>query len=140
MVQVLQYQHWKKEKGLTVMEIIVSLTILVIVSLAVLSVALYSFNVQTKANVRQRFSHMVNDVVMMYQTYENDDFELAFNKYTGQTITYGTDTIFYFDESFNYHEEEGSQYYLNCDFESDSFHISACYIDNTVIHERSVAK
>ena len=140
MVKNFNHGNWKKEKGLTVVEIMVSLAIIVIVSLAVLSIALFSTRTQSNTSVKQRFSRMVNDVAMMYQSYENDDFELAFNKYTGQTIEYGVDTIYYFDSSFNFSEETGSRYYLNCDFDTNTLIVSACYKDNTVIHERSVAK
>ena len=131
---------WKKEKGLTIVEIIVSLAVIVIVSLAVVSVALFSTKTQANTHVKQYFSRMVNDIAMMYESYEDEKFELAFNNYTGQTIEYGVDIVYYFNSSFQYQEESGSAYSLRCDFDVDTLKVTASYSDNTLIHERSVSK
>ncbi len=140
MVQNSYHGTWKKEKGLTIAEVIVSLAVIVIVSLAVVSVALFSTQTQANTRVKQRFSRIVSDIAMLYETYEDDDFEFAFNNYSGQTIVYGVDKTFYYDASFNYQSQSGSSYYLVCDFGTNTLKVTASYSDNNVIFERSVSK
>jgi len=140
LVKILNNGNWKKEKGLTVVETIVSLTVITIISIAAFSLSIYAFNTRKKIPINRYFSNLEEQSLKLYQSYEGTDFENAFNLLTGQSITYETDKTFYINKNYEYVTEESASYVLRYDFEPNSLSICAETTDAELIAERSTSK
>jgi len=130
----------KKEKGLTIIEAVVALGIIVILSISAISVAVYTNNIQKRVAMTRYFTVLIDNSISLYLAYEGEDFQLAFNKLTNQSLTYNVDHTFYFDKDLNFTNEASSLYSAKYDFSANSLSIKALYDDGDVIYERSVTK
>ena len=144
MGQILHFGNWKKqEKALTLVETVVSLSIILTVSITVVSISIYSVNSFRISNVKRFFDHEIKNVSELYLTYDETQFISAFNKYTKQTITGFDDTTYYLNSSLEYiPTSEGSNFYLSLDFEDsgNSLTITATSTTGTQLATRSMTK
>ena len=134
--------RWKKEKGLTLTETVVSLAIIVIVAVAATSIAVFSSNSFKKSNLKQYFVQEIDSICNLYLSYESEDFSKAINNSLGITISGFTDSIYYLNSNYEYLENEnGHSYYLEFDFDTDiSLTLSAYKKGGSLITSRSVNK
>ncbi|MCR5348746.1 MAG: prepilin-type N-terminal cleavage/methylation domain-containing protein [Bacilli bacterium] len=108
----------RKEKGLTLVEVVVSLAVVVIVSLAVVSIVVSSSSSLQSASLKGFFTHEVDTLGNLFLSYPDaSDYHDAMLAYTGKNVTRGTDYTLYYDASFHYAAEEGSFYYLTAEFD-----------------------
>lgn len=144
MGQILHIRNWKKQKkALTLVETVVSLSIILIVSITTVSISIYSVNSFRIANTKRFFDHEIKNIVELYLSYNEEQFVSAFNKYTKQSISGYTDTTYYLDSTLQYIESnEGSNFYISLDFENEgmSLDVSAYSNSGTKLSSRSVAK
>ena len=121
MGQILHIRNWKKQKkALTLVETVVSLSIILIVSITTVSISIYSVNSFRIANTKRFFDHEIKNIVELYLSYNEEQFVSAFNKYTKQSISGYTDTTYYLDSTLQYIESnEGSNFYISLDFENE---------------------
>ena len=85
MGQILHFGNWKKqEKALTLVETVVSLSIILIVSIVTVSISVFSVNSFRISNTKRFFDHEIKNIVELYLTYNEEQFKTAFNKYTNQ--------------------------------------------------------
>ena len=146
MEKVFHFGAWKKsQKALTLVETVVSLTIIIIVAITTVSISVYSVNAFRVGNTKRFFEHEIKNIVELYQSYNEEQFVLAFSKYTNQTITGYNDSTYYFNSSLEYIEsEEGSNFYLFLDFGNDGVNgtLDAKAFSNTgtLLASRSVTR
>ena len=141
MVKILNLRNRKKEKGLTLAEVVVAIAIIVIVSAATLSIAVYSSNAFNKASIKNYFVHEINTISKLYLSYDEADFSTAFYDCTGKTISGYTDSTFYLSDSFAFLENESnSAYYMTLTFGEKTLVLGSYYANSTLILERSVSK
>ncbi len=142
MGQILHFGNWKKqEKALTLVETVVSLSIILIVSIVTVSISVFSVNSFRISNTKRFFDHEIKNIVELYLTYNEEQFKTTFNKYTNQTITGYVDTTYYLNSVLEYiPSSEGSNFYINLDFETDSLTISAYSNTGTQLSSRSATR
>ena len=144
MGQILHIRNWKEKKALTLVETVVSLSVILIVSIATVSISVYSVNSFRIANTKRFFDHEIKNIVELYLSYNSEDFKTAFNEYTKQTlINYDTDPKYYLNSSLEYIDgEEGSNFYILLDFENGGLELTASAFSNTgtKLSSRSAAK
>ena len=142
MGQILHFGNWKKqEKALTLVETVVSLSIILIVSIVTISISVFSVNSFRISNTKRFFDHEIKNIVELYLTYNEEQFKTAFNKYTNQTITGYVDRTYYLNSVLEYiPSSEGSNFYINLDFETDSLTISAYSNTGTQLSSRSATR
>ena len=141
MGQTINHGNRKKEKGLTLVEVVISLSVIVIVSIAMVSIAIYSSNAQRKISVGRFFRQHIDNSLNLYQSYSDTDFETAFNSVNNQSITFGNDVTFYLNDSFEYvGDTSNAEYQIAYDFETNSLKVSASYYGGDLIAERSTTK
>ena len=143
MGKILQLRAWQKEKGLTLVETVVSLSIILIITIAAVSISIYSTNSLRIASVKRFFNHEIDSICEMYVTYDNEsDFSNAFLLYTGKTISGYTNTVFYLNSSLNYLDtSEGSDFYISLSFEgATKLDISSFSNTGTALANRSVTR
>ena len=142
MEKVFHNGNWKKqEKGLTLAETVVSLSIILIVSIAAVSISVFSVNAFRVSNTKRFFEHEIKNIVSLYLEYDEANFITAFNKYTDKTISGYVDTTYYFDSSLNYIDgEEGSNFYLVLDFDTNTLDAKAFSNTGTLLVSRSATK
>ena len=140
MAKVLLNGNRKKEKGLTLIETVISLAVIVIVSITAVSVSVYTNNIQKSVEVERYFTVLVDQSLSLYEEYSDSAFETAFNKLTKQTISYGNDHTFYLNLDFSYCEEAYSAYSVKYDFSASSLKVLAMYDGGEVIVEGSTSK
>ena len=141
MGKIINHGNWKKEKGITLIETVVSLTIVIIISLACFSLVIFAANSRKKASVNRFFSNLTHQCLKLYTTYtDGSEFEDGFSILTNQTIEYGVDTTFYLNETYHYVTSESYKYSIIFDFEDDSLKITSLYSNGDKILVRSAAK
>ena len=117
----------RKKKGLTLVETLISLAVIVIVSVATVSIVVYSTNAISSSRRKSFFAHETNTLANLYLTYNDtpEDFTKAVRQYSGQDVVFGTDYTFYYSEEFAYVEEARMSYSLLLDFDVSGLLLSA---------------
>ena len=132
--------RWKKEKGLTLVETIVSLTIFLVVSLSTVSLAVYTVNSFKMVDIKAFFIREIDTIATFYLDYNDTDFSSAFEYYTGQEINGYTNKTFYFNDKYEYISSNGYSYYMSLKFDSNKLTISSFKSSGKDIYERVVNK
>ena len=142
MEKVLFFRHWKKEKAVTLIETVVALSLITIVSVAAVSVAIYSANSFRIASVKRFFNHELDSISEIYVAYDNEsDFRKAFQLHTGKEISGYTNTIYYLDNSLSYLDDsQGSSFYISLSFEGTKLDMGSYSNSGTTLAQRSVTK
>ena len=143
MVQVLHHGNRKTKKALTLLETVIGLSVLVIVSLAAVSLAVYSTTSFQTAKIKRFFRHEVNALAEYFISYDDaSDFAKAVSDYNGKTVTRGTDTVFYYTGAFELTDDvEHGAYKLVLDFTGETeLTITAAHRDDAEILKRSAAR
>ena len=121
MGKVLFHGNRKKEKGITLVETIIAIGVIVIVSLATVSIAVYSSTILSNTRVKEFFARETNTLADFYLTYDTEaKFATAVNAYTGREFTGYSDSTFYYDGAFRVSDEEKKSFYLVLDFETNA--------------------
>ena len=148
MAKVLQSRNRQKiKKGLTLVEVVVSLAIVSIVSIAVISLIITSTNQMRNTSIIRFFDHELAEISNLYMSYtygdEESDYKKALHFYTGVDNS----ETYYYSASFRYvTSEESYSYYVTLDYHEDgegksnTLTLKAYYSDNKVILTREVAK
>lgn len=119
---------------------VVALAIIVIVSVAAISIAVYSSNTQKRVAMSRYFTVLIDNSLRLYETYSDTDFEDAFEALTGQTIYYNTNRTYYLNLDYQYVEESDAAYNIRYVFKSNGLVVTAMYSDGDVIYEGSSLK
>ena len=121
MGKIFNLRNWKKEKGLSIAEVVVAIGIVMIVSTAVVSIASYSSNATNKANVKRFFNHETNSLLTIYlSSKDSEQFKKGIKAYYGNELGY-EDTTIYYKNDFTYAESEAScSYYITLDFQNEN--------------------
>ena len=138
---LLNGNRWKKEKGITLIEILVALSIIILVSVAAVSIATYSATMFNTINVKRFFQREIDNIAELYLSYEEVDFSTAFNKLTGKTISGYTDSTYFVNSNFQYVESvDEYAYKINLTFSGATLDIASVKSDNSPIRSRSVQR
>ena len=143
MDKVLNYENRKVNRGITLIEAIVSLGILVVVSLATVSIAIFSNTSFQSKEVKQYFSHELDNIAKLYLSYDETDFKQSVESSFGLVLSGSgyVDSTFYFDNSYNVlPNETGYEFKTLFDFETNSLSLSTYSKQNKLIYSRSVNK
>jgi len=134
------YHGNRKKKGLTLVETIIALSIISLVSLATVSIIVYSSNALRNTSIKAFFNHEVNSFSSIYIAYHEDGgaYSKAMKQYTGADVTLGEDHTFYYDGSFNVCEAPARMYSLLLDFEPNQLIITASNNQGGTILSREV--
>lgn len=130
----------KKEKGVTLIETVVSLAVIVVVSVIAVSISVYTSNIQKSVEIERYFTVLIENSLSLYQGYENEAFETAFNDLTGQTISYGNDHTYFVSRDYMFVTEEYSLYSVKYDFTENGLTVRSMYDDGEIICEGSTKR
>ena len=131
----------RKEKGLTLLETIVSISILIVVSLATVSIAVFSSNAFKNATARRYFRNEIDSIANLYISYNESDFSTAMNDYLEVEILGYMDSVFYLNSQYKIIEDSSNYAYrLSLDFEEGSLTIGSYSKNNKEIYTRSITK
>lgn len=143
MGKIFHHGNWKKEKGLTLLEVVIALTVIVIVSISVFSISIYSSNALNIANIKNFFVIESSNFANYFLSYDATDFSDAL-VYTTNLESYDSYANFtlYYDSNYSYVEEENAVYHLDFVFtdENSVLTLNAYNKDNSTIYIRSVTK
>ncbi len=148
MGQILQHEHRAKKEGVTLVETVIAIAIVVIVSVAASSVAVYSSNLIHNSSVKRYFQNEVNSVSKLYLEYSGSDFSRAMHDFCAdfceidETFTDGTYT-YHYNHGFDVVTGEAAyDYVLDLTFSDscNSLAIASRYSDGSAIYSRSLAK
>ena len=139
MAKVLNHGN-RKEKGLTLVEVVIALGIVVTVSLATVSIVVYSSSSLQSSARKSFFQHEIDTFADLYLSYDGENYQNAMRTYTGETVSTETDHTFYYDAAYRYSEASTAAYYTVLDFEGNNLHLSAYKIDGTTILKKDITK
>lgn len=143
MGKVLFHGNRKKEKGITLVETIIAIGVIVIVSLATVSIAVYSSTILSNTRVKEFFARETNTLADFYLTYDTDvKFATAVSAYTGRAFTGYTNSTFYYDGAFRISTEGNKSFYLVLDFETNpgTLSMNAFKANGSKVLSKEVAK
>lgn len=133
----------KKEKGITLVETIVSLSIISIISLATVTLAIYSTNSLRLSRERNFFIRETYNFANLYLSYDEEKFIDAINWTTNlsEAKTYHNFSVYY-DVNHLYTDETHEAFYVSLEFtdENKTLNLSAYSIEGKILHTRSVSK
>ena len=134
------YHGNRKEKGLTLVETIIALSIITIVSLATVSIVIYSSNALRNTSVKAFLNHEVSSLSNIYLSYHDDAsaYNKAMKQYSGQDLVLGEDYVFYYDGNFALCEEPVRAYSLLLDFDTSHLTITVSNNKGGLIMEKEV--
>ena len=141
MGKILFHGNRKKEKGLTLVETIVALSIFLLVSLSTVSLAVYTVNSFRMVDIKSFFIREIDTIAIFYLDFdEEEDFSDAFEYYTDQEINGYSNTTYYFNDRYEYVSIDSYSYYMSLTFGENNLTISSFKSSGTSIYERKVNK
>lgn len=116
----------RKEKGVTLVEVVVSMALIAIISATIFITISYTNKTQSKNKIKQYFINETENVLTCYYS-GNFSNSLAF--LTNQDIDIDEDantyTLFY-EKDFSYTDEENAVYSLTIDYTEDFAPVVTC--------------
>ena len=142
MGKILLHGNWKKQKALTLVETVVSLSIIVLVSAAVTSIAVYSSNIFHQLDVKNVLKMEIDNIATIYLSYDESDFYPALNTYTGLSDEHTTyyNSNLYINSELAYVEEANKVYTVSLNFSNKTLTLDAYDTANELITSRSVTR
>ena len=140
MESIFQHGNWKKEKGLTLTETVIALTITTIVSVAVVSISIYAANALYKERARDFFIHESNNIASIYQEYDETNYPVAIKHLTGLDVNAYEDVTIYYHDDFSYANSDSYSYYMNVKYTEDKLELSSYNAKDAEIFKRSIAR
>lgn len=132
--------RWKKEKGLTLIETVIALSIITIVSLAVVSIIVYSSNALNDSRVKSFFSRETDSIASFYLSYNSPTYLDAVESLTGNTITGANTDKVYYKADYTYSNSSDYNYYISFNYDGDTLTLTSYEANSKVILRRSVTK
>ena len=108
------------KKGFSLAEVIVAMAIAVIVSLLCYSTCNFAIMQMSNSKTKSFFASQTQNFVNCYYL-GSTEYADAINFLTGQTVTYGVNATIYYAKDFSISNQENSEYYIDLNFESESF-------------------
>ena len=127
----------KKTKGMTLVETIVSMALILIVSLVAFLVLNSSFVSIQKNKEKSFFICQTQNIIMAYNMGESD-FEKSLKLMTGKNFVYGQNTTIYFDKDFQITNQEDSKYKVDLVFNESRFSVKCSNQANNIIYKAEV--
>ena len=124
----------KKIKGVSIAEVIVAMALVVILSLIALSTVNWSFSTGRKEILKTFFNIESRNYITAYYSGASN-YQNAMNLITNGTYIYGQDATIYYSSDLVITEEENSMYYVNLDFNTNSFSVKCYTSQNTLLYE-----
>ena len=126
-----------KKKGLTLVEVVVAMALVIIISFAGFSVINFSLKSGNKNMVYNYFMVEVQNYVTAIMSgsaeYSNSMYLL-----TGNTYNYGENGIVYYSSELTVADVENAKYHINIKFESAPYSVSCYDSQNNLIFEAEV--
>ena len=134
--------RWKKEKGLTLIETVIALSIIVIVSVSVVSMTIYSTNALSKTRLKSFFSGEADNYATLFVSYDAAGFAGAVNYLVGTSMTGYDETTIYYDSSYRITTADKSAYHTSFTYENEFkvLNIRVYDVNNNELFVRSVSK
>ncbi len=124
----------KKNKGFSIAEVIVAMALVVIMSVVALSTVNWSFGAGRKEILKNFFNIESRNYISAYYSGASN-FQDAMNLLTDGTYVYGTDATIYYSNNLTITDAENANYYVNLDFETESFSVKCYTAQNNLICE-----
>lgn len=146
MGKILHNGNWKKEKGMTLVEVIVSLSIILIISAAAVSVAVFTSNSLGTSQSKRFFKNEIENIASIYiEYYEETDESIFLDKfedYLGKDISsLDEHSIIYYSSSYEVLDNsEDYGYRLNLDFSTNRLDLSSFSSGDKLIYSKEVIK
>lgn len=124
------------KKGITLAEVVVAMSLVVIMMVAIFTVCEVSVSTKTKATERYFFANECQNITTAYFLGE-DKFEKAIKLLTNYDVNYGTSTTILYDSNFEL-VTKNEKYSINIYFE-DATHLKIeCKNKDKMIYELEV--
>ena len=124
----------KKNKGFSIAEVIIAMALVVIMSIVALSTVNWSFSLGRKEILKNFFNIESKNYISAYYSGASN-FQDAMNLLTNGTYVYGEDATIYYSKDLTITDEENANYYVNLDFETESFSVKCYTSQNNLIYE-----
>ena len=127
----------KCKKGLTLVEVVVAMALVVIISLAGFSVINFSIKSGGRSQVKNFFmSEVQNYATAILSGSEN--YSNSMNLLTGAGYSYGENGVVYYSSNLTITNEENAKYHININFDNTPYSINCYDNQNNLIFRAEV--
>ena len=140
MESIINKRNWKKEKGLTLIETVIALSITTIISVAVVSLSIYASNALYLQRAKDFFIRETSNIASIYVNYDEESYKVAIKDLLNKDVDGYENMTIYYNESFDYATESDYAYYLNVNYSTESLDLISYNAKNSAIYSRSVAR
>jgi len=130
----------KKEKGLTLVETVIALGIIIIVSTSVVSIMIFSTNSLSKNRITNFFSHETNSFATFYLSYNDSDYYKAVKAMTNTDIDGTNNEKVYYAADYSYSDDSDYSYYVNFAYDGDTLTLTSYDKNDENVFTRSVSR
>ena len=127
----------KKNRGFSLVEVIIAMVIIVIVSISAFTVINFSVNSGTK-NVISNFFEVETQNYLKAYFLGSDGYEESLKLLTGEDYTYGENLTIKYDNNFEITQEEEFSYTVHLTFGEPVFNVSCYDKSNNIIYSAEV--
>ena len=127
----------KTKKGISLAEVIVAMALVVIMSLIAFSTINWSFGVGRSEIIKNYFGVESRNYISAYYSGASN-YQDAMNLLTNDTYIYGEDAKIYYSKDLQITDEENACYYIDLDFDTDSFSVKCYTSQNVLLYEMVV--
>ena len=125
------------KKGLTLVEVVVAMALVVIMSLAGFSVVNFTISASSKNHLLHFFMTETQNYISAYVS-GSDNYADAMHLLTGNNYVYGTDSTIYYSSDLQITDEQNAKYHVDIDFDTSNMHISCYNSQSSLIYEAEV--
>lgn len=133
----------RKEKGITLVEAVISLSIITIISAAVVTLTVTSASSVKNTRDKNFFMNETANFASFYLTYDEENFVNAINETTNveESTNYHNFTIYY-SSNKDYSNQSDKSFYINLVFSNSNNTLTlSCYdYNDSLLYERRVSK
>ncbi|HAJ78052.1 MAG TPA: hypothetical protein DCO89_03195 [Clostridiales bacterium] len=126
-----------QRKGLTLVEVIVAMALVVIISLAGFSVINFSIKSSNKSYVHNFFMVEVQNYINAIMS-GSDNYSNSISLLTGETLNYGDNAVIYYSSGLAITQEKNSKYHINIKFDNSPYSVICYDNQNNLIFKAEV--
>lgn len=122
----------KCKKGLTLVEVVVAMSLVVIISLAGFSVINFSIKSGYKSQINNFFMVEVQNYITAIMA-GSENYSNSMSLLTGNAYNYGENAVIYYSSKLDITDEENAKYNISINFENSPFSVSCYDAQNNLI-------
>ena len=143
MEKVLKHEHRSKKEGVTLVEAVIAIAVVVTVSVSAATLATTASNSIHNTSVKRFFRNEIDTISGLYLTYDLDDFSKSIKDFCGIDESFAAGNTYHFYYGTGYSRgapADKYEYKLDLEFAASKLTLTSTYQNGDAIYSREVSK